>query len=216
MKICSAYHCNQNRGQIIALKVYLLVYIWLWGSFFLCKRQDISKNSNYCLNIFGLIFVALFCFIKKLILGGKTILQSMTTFPCTIWGVKPFLIWTKKKHFFLENKHIAMIWIFLDNYPFISPDNLKASLKIHLQTFLREKVSTFTVFKWYTHLLTFDSQLPSGIHQKAYQHNYKTSRSSYVYIFCISLVMWVYNTTHGFPFDVMIFVQRMQYYYWYS
>ena len=52
-----------------------------------------------------------------------------------------------QRNIFSWKLHIGMIWIFFDNYLFIKPENLKASLKISPLTFLREKVSTFAVSK---------------------------------------------------------------------
>ena len=70
-----------------------------------------------------------------------------------VWG--HFLIWTKKKNFFLENCTLVLIWIFLDNYLSIRPENLKTSLK----NLAKVKISTFAVSKWYTHFLTLNYPL---------------------------------------------------------
>ena len=51
-----------------------------------------SKNGNTSLfNIFGSMFGVLFCLlIKKLILGCKTISQSMRKFLWAVWSVSTF------------------------------------------------------------------------------------------------------------------------------
>ena len=63
-----------------------------------------------------------------------------------------FLIWTKKKHFFLENCTLLGL-NFL--YLFIRTENLnlKFSENLAALTFLRVKVSTFAKSKWYMYTL---------------------------------------------------------------
>ena len=73
--------------------------------------------------------------------------KVLRKFPCAIWSVKTFPHMDKEETFFLENYTLAWSEFLLDNYLFIKPENLKASLKISPLTFLREKVSTFAVSK---------------------------------------------------------------------
>ena len=55
-----------------------------------------------------------------------------------------FLILSKKKYFLLKML-FGYSLVFLDNYLLIRPGNLKLSLNIEPQTFVREKVSAFAV-----------------------------------------------------------------------
>ena len=113
--------------QFIAVEVF----IWLIIKLCLCKRQDMSKNGNTSLfNIFGSMFGVLFCLlIKKLILGCKTISQSMRKFLWAVWSVSTFPHMDKEETFLSWKLHIDMIWIY---YAF--------SLNLAALTFLREKV----------------------------------------------------------------------------
>ena len=121
---------------------YRCLFIWLVDhkALFVCIKDRTCLRmaiTAYHFNIFGSIFGALFCsLIKKLILGFKS----------EVWV--HFLGWTKKKYFFPAHWHDLN---FLGNYLLIRPENLKTwtFLKIWGQTFLREKVSTFDVSKWY-------------------------------------------------------------------
>ena len=71
----------------------------------------------------------------------------------------------RKDNFFLKTAH----WYgpnFLDGDVFIRPKNLKTSLKIYPQTFLREKVSIFAMSKSYMYtfwLLISLSYMPKGL-----------------------------------------------------
>ena len=73
----------------------------------------------------------MFCLlIKKLVLGSKIIWQGMRKFPCAVWSLRTFPHMNKEEIFFSWKLHIGMAWLFLDNYLFIRPENLKTSLKI--------------------------------------------------------------------------------------
>ena len=51
----------------------------------------------------------------------------MREFPCAVSSVRALLIWEKKKYFFVENSTLVWFELFLDNYLFIRPENLKTS-----------------------------------------------------------------------------------------
>ena len=79
-----------------------------------CLRIAISVN---CFNIFGSIFGLLFSLlIKKLMLGSKTIWQSMRKFPCAIWSVRVFPHMDKEEIFFSQKLHVDMVWFVVDKY----------------------------------------------------------------------------------------------------
>ena len=123
----------------------------------MCKRQCMSKNSNTSLLHqhlwINFWYLVLFTYWKVIKFPWESFHVQFR-----MWG--HFLVWTKKKHCFSWKLHIAMVWFFFfDKHLFIRPENSKASLKIESQTFLRQKLSTFVVSKWYTQLLTFDYPL---------------------------------------------------------
>ena len=62
------------------------VFIYLFTVFiFYSKALFVCVKGRIYLKFFGLIFGVLFCLlIKKLILGSKTIWQSMRKFPCAV------------------------------------------------------------------------------------------------------------------------------------
>ena len=77
--------------QLIEVEVFtylLTVFIFNSKALFVCVKDRVCIKvviPAYCFNIFGSIFGDLFCLvIKKLILGSKTIWQSMRKFP---WSV---------------------------------------------------------------------------------------------------------------------------------
>ena len=87
---------------------------------FVCvKDRTYLRMAIAAFSIFGSTFGALFCLlIKKLILECDTIWQSMRKFLWAVRSVSAFLIWTKKKHFFLEN--CTLIWSEFFIYTFSS------------------------------------------------------------------------------------------------
>ena len=100
----------------------------------------------YCFRIFGTVFGALFCLlIKKLILECDSIWQSMRDFYKQFEVSVHFLIWKKKKHFFLENctltewYSLRFLYLFIKTWKF----ELKFSENLSPLTFLREKVQLF-------------------------------------------------------------------------
>ena len=102
-----------------------------------CLRTAVPA---YCFNIFGSTFGVLFCLlIKKLILESETIWQSIKMFPCAVWSVRAFLHMDKEEMIFSWKLHIGMVWIVLDNYLFIRPENSKASLKFSHKLFLKKR-----------------------------------------------------------------------------
>ena len=109
-----------------------------------------NGNTNLLLQHFWMNFLCLVCLlIKKLILESKTTWQSMRKFPYAVWSVSTFPHLEKEEtFFFLKTTHWHGL-NFLYNYLFTRLENLKTSLKIKPQTFLREKLSTFSMSKWY-------------------------------------------------------------------
>ena len=80
----------------------------------------------YYFNIFGSIFGVLFCLLlKKLILGSKTIWQSVRKFLCAIWSVRIFPHMDEKEKTFSWKLQVGMVWIFLDNHLFFRPINFQ-------------------------------------------------------------------------------------------
>ena len=129
---------------------------------FVCiKDRNRIAIPAYCFNICGSIFVFLFClFIRRLILRIKTIWQSMRKFPCVVWSVGTFPHMDKDEtSFFLKKAPSQGLNIFSDNYLFMRSENLKTSLKIQPQIFLRRKILTFAVFKWCKYPLTLNYPL---------------------------------------------------------
>ena len=104
---------HSNRG--ISLSVYLYLIIKFSSVFFYLKDRTCLRIAIpiYCFNIFGSIFCVLFCLlIKKLILGCKTIWQSMRKFPYPVWSVSTFPHMDKEETFFSWRLHIGIVWIF--------------------------------------------------------------------------------------------------------
>ena len=109
---------------------YRALFVWVNNR--TCQKIVILA---YCFNIFGSIFGVWLCLlIRKLILGSKTIWQSMSKFPCAVWYVGTFLHMNKEKtSFFLEYWTLVWFEIFWENYLFMGPENLQMSLKISLK-----------------------------------------------------------------------------------
>ena len=140
MKTCSVYigirtgtRQRINVQQFIAVEVFICLFIFDYKALFVCVKDRTCLRIAipvYCFNIFGSIFVVLFSLlIKKLILGNKTTWQSMRNFPCTFSSVRAFPDMDKEEIFFSRKLHIGIVWLFLDNYLFIRPKNLKTTLK---------------------------------------------------------------------------------------
>ena len=77
--------------QLIEVEVFIYlftVFIFNSKALFVCVKDRVCLKvaiPAYCFTIFGSIFGVLFCLlIKKLILGSKTIWQSMRKFPCAV------------------------------------------------------------------------------------------------------------------------------------
>ena len=125
--------------QLMAVEIFIYlfaVFIFNYEAVCLCKRQGISKNSNTSLlpQHFGLIFGVLFCLIiNKLLLGSKTIWQSMRKFPCAVLSVRTFSYMDKNEIFFLlKNTHWWGL-IFLDNYLFKRNSNFSKTKDINFR-----------------------------------------------------------------------------------
>ena len=95
MKTCLVYHWNQKRNKVedkcSSLEwryLFICLFIIDYKALFVCVKDRTCLTiaiKAYCLNIFGLIFGALFCLlITKLIIGSKIILQSMGKLPCAV------------------------------------------------------------------------------------------------------------------------------------
>ena len=98
---------ESSRG--INLSVYLIIkLVCVKGR--TCLRMAIPA---YCFNIFESIFGVLFSLlIRKLILGCKTIWQSMRKFLWAVWSVSTFPHMGKEETFLSWKLHISMVWIF--------------------------------------------------------------------------------------------------------
>ena len=115
MKDCSVYYWNQNRNKAenkyssLQWRYSLISYWFDYKVLCVCVKDRICLRMAipaYCFNIFGSIFGLLFfLLVKKLILVCKTIRESFCE---QIEAWVHFLIWTKKKHFFLE--HCTLVW----------------------------------------------------------------------------------------------------------
>ena len=77
--------------HLIEVEVFIYLFtVFIFNSkpLFVCVQDRVCLEvaiPAYCFNIFGLIFGALFCLlIKKLVLGSKTIWQSVRKFPCAV------------------------------------------------------------------------------------------------------------------------------------
>ena len=106
-----------------------------------------------------------------------------------------FLIWAKKKHFFLEN--CTIIWSeFL--YLFIRPGNLNFKFCENLAglSFQREKVSTFAKSKWYMYTLWLLITLCNM--SKGLLTYLQGKQQLFIHaVWVVSWAMWVYNTTQA-------------------
>ena len=98
--------------QLIEVEVFIYLFtVFIFNSkpLFVCVKDRVCLKvaiPAYCFNIFGSIFGVLFCLlIKKLILGSKTIWQSMRKLPCAVWSVRTFPNIDKREIFFLETAH---------------------------------------------------------------------------------------------------------------
>ena len=113
---------------------FFCLFIFDYKARFVCVKCKTCLRIAilaYCFNIFGSIFGVLFCLhIKKLILGCKSIWQSMRKFPCAVWRVSIFPHTDKKETFFFLKTEYWSGLNFLDNYFLIRPENLKKFLKI--------------------------------------------------------------------------------------
>ena len=134
--------------------MYLFTCLFIFDCralFVYIKDRNRIQIPAYCFrkSTFG---VLLCLFIRKLILGSKTTWQSMRNFQYAVWSVVTFCHMEKEETSFLLKKN-SLVWSesFLGNYFFMRPENLKISLEIWPQIFLRVKISNFAVFKGYTH-----------------------------------------------------------------
>ena len=149
--------------QFIA-KTYLFICLFDCKALFVCIKDRTCPRIAipvYCFNIFGSIFGVLFCLlIKKLILGCKTVWQIMRQIisfyeQFEVW--EHFLIWIKKKHFFLEN--CTAVWSEFFEKPFHKTwkfKNLKISENLATNFSERKGIGLCSVQMIYVHLLTFN------------------------------------------------------------
>ena len=129
----NAVHCTRG--------MYLCLFIFDYKALLVCVKDRTCLRMAipaYCFNIFGSVFIVLFClYIKKLILGCKTVWQSMRKSPCAVWSVSTFPHMDKEEaFFFLKTAHCQN---FLDNYLFIRSGNLNTSLKNLARNFSERK-----------------------------------------------------------------------------
>ena len=84
---------KQAREEMQFIVVEVFIYLFTVFTFnhkvlFICVKDRASLKiaiPAYCFNIFGSIFGVLFCLLlQKLILGSKTIWESLTKFPCAV------------------------------------------------------------------------------------------------------------------------------------
>ena len=119
MKTCSVYWYQNRKSQRInavdrSRGIYISVYSIIFNSKaqFVCVKDRVCLKvaiPAYCFTIFGSMFGVLFCLlIKKLILGSKTIWQSLRKFPCAVWSVRTFLNLDKEETFFPRN--CTLVW----------------------------------------------------------------------------------------------------------
>ena len=149
--------------QFIAVEVFIYLFIWLQSFVCLCERQNMSKNGNTSLLLYH-FWINFWCLILFTYLKVNIRMRQSGKVWEGFWWVH-FLIWIKKKHFFLENCTLISSESY---YLFIRPENLnlKFSEKLAALTFLREKVWTFVESKWYmyTHwLLITLCNMPKGL-----------------------------------------------------
>ena len=107
---------DRSRG-ILEVFIYLFtVFIFNSKALFVCVKDRVCLKvaiPAYCFTIFGSIFGVLFCLlIKKLILGSKTIWQSMRKFPCAVWSAKIFPNMDKDENCFLETGNLYDLILF--------------------------------------------------------------------------------------------------------
>ena len=114
---------------VVVIFIYLFIHIWFRALFPCVKDRACLRLAipSYYFNIIGSVFGFLFCLLikklKKLILGSKTIWQSMRKFPCEIWSLATFGQRRNIETFFLEKYMLAWFEFFLDNYFFMRPRN---------------------------------------------------------------------------------------------
>ena len=101
--------------QLIEVEVFIYLFtVFIFNSkpLFVCVKDRVCLKvaiPAYCFNFSGSIFGGLFCLlIKKLILGSKTILQSMRKFPCAVLSVRTIPNMDKKKTFFYRD--CTLVW----------------------------------------------------------------------------------------------------------
>ena len=173
--------------QFIAIEVFIYLFtafIFNYKALFFCvKHRACLKIAipAYCFNIFivciGVSSSPLYhakpfvksanFFVIKYFRFQFIFYVKIATTPASPTKRSPlsFLLTWKEEHrqkrniFLLENCTWVQSVFVLENYLFIRLENLKTRLQIQQKTFLREKVSNFTVSKWYTHLLTLNYSL---------------------------------------------------------
>ena len=118
---------RQRISAVHWVEVFVFAYLYLIIRMFVSVKDRatlriaIRAHSFY---IFGLIFGFMFCLlIINLILRSKTIWKSMRNFPCVYWSVRTFPDMDKEEIFFSWKLHMCMLWIFLDYYLSIRPEN---------------------------------------------------------------------------------------------
>ena len=101
--------------QLIEVEVFIYLFtVFIFNSkpLFVCVKDRVCLKvaiPAYCFTIFGSIFGVLFCLlIKKLILGSKTIWQSMRKSPCAVSSVRTFPNMSKEESFFSRN--CRLVW----------------------------------------------------------------------------------------------------------
>ena len=129
--------------QFIAVEVFIYLFTVFtfinYKALFACVKDRACLKIEipaYCFNIFGSIFGVLFCLlIKKLILGSKTIWQSMRKFPRSVWSVRTFPHMDKEEtFFFLKTAH----W-----------HNIKQTPKISILAVSKYKTTKMLIFGVY-------------------------------------------------------------------
>ena len=98
---------TKSRG----IHIPVTVFIFNIKPLVVCVKDRVYLKvamAAYGFNVFGLIFGVLFClFIKKLIIGSKTVRQSMRKLPRAVWSVRTFPNMDKKKLFF---RSCTLVW----------------------------------------------------------------------------------------------------------
>ena len=125
----NAVHCTRG--------MYLCLFIFDYKALLVCVKDRTCLRIAivaYCFNIFGSISSVLFCLlIKKLILGCKTIWQSMRS-------VSTLPHMDKEEAFFFLKTAYWHGQNFLDDYLFIRSENLKTSLKFSHKLFWENRL----------------------------------------------------------------------------